>query len=174
MLCTLNLSRAVCQVYVRETGRKRGQGAVEGLVGTEHSLFLRGVPWSLPAGIRALGDFCKMVLPSVVRGENCQSPSSSLLPPEKQLALSKQVVLSCWDFESCLAKNKSIVENPQRWSASLTSRGGATHPRVRGAGLPALIISSSLGSGGVAWLFSATWAACWFPGTPERKTQILL
>lgn len=106
------------------------------------------------------------------RGE----PSNLLLPlpPEKQLALSKQVVLSGWDFKSFLAKNKPIVENPKRWSASLTSGGGATLPHVQGAGLPALIISSNLGSGGVAWLFSATWAACWFPGALERKTQILL
>ena len=78
------------------------------------------------------------------------------LSPEEKLALSKQVVLSCWDFKSFLAKNKSIVENPKRWSASLTSGGRAALPHVHGTGLPVLIISSNLRSGGVAWLFPAT------------------
>lgn len=137
------------------------------------TLFLRGVPQKLACWDQDSWGLLQNDIPFC--GQRGELSNLLLhLPPEKQLALSKQVVLSCWDFKSFLAKNKSIVENPKRWSASLTSGGRAPLPHVQGAGLPALIISSNRGSGGVAWLFSATWAACWFPRTLERKTQILL
>lgn len=68
-----------------------------------------------------------------------------------------------------LLKIHLLWKNPKRWSTSLTSGGRAALPHVHGAVLPALIISSNLRSGGVAWLFPATWAACWFPGALERE-----
>lgn len=47
--------------------------------------------------------------------------------------------MSDWDFKSFLAKNKPIVENPQRGSASLTSGGRAPLLHVSEAGLQLLL-----------------------------------
>ena len=167
-----NLYSIVHQVYLNKTGRK--QEAKSGWQAWKNRIFF--LSWMGPRKLTCWDqdswDFCRNSI--TLCGQRGQLSNLLQLPPEKWLAWSKQVVLNCRDFKSFLAKNKSIVENPKRWSASLTSGGGAPLPHVHGAGLAALIISSNLGSGGVAWLFSATWAACWFPRALERETQILL
>lgn len=162
--CVLKIYSMLHDKYISmKAGRKKGQRAVEGLVGRE-CYFSEGSPQKLACWDQDSWGLLQNDIPFCgQRGE--LSNLHLQLPPEKQLALSKQIVLSCWDFKSFRAKNKSIVENPKRWSASLTSGGRAPLPHVQGAGLPALIINSNLGSGG---------AACWFPETLERKTQILL
>lgn len=132
---------------------------VEGLMRTEHSSSFRGVPRDLPARVRTLG----WLLP------NWHYLLWSTLSWKGMCFKQKRLYWVAGILSLFLLKIHLLWKNPKRWSTSLTSGGRAALPHVHGAVLPALIISSNLRSGGVAWLFSATWAACWFPGALERE-----
>lgn len=128
---------------------EKGQWVVEGLTGAEHFLVFQRCPQKLTCWDQdswwLLQKWCDLLWPE----RTIFKPPPSTLSLE-EACFKQTVALSCWDFKSFLAKNKPIVENPKRWSASLTSGGRAPLPHVRGARLPALIISSNLRSGGVA------------------------
>ena len=158
-LSSFNLHSVVCQLHLNKTGRKKRHEWLKDSGEQNTPPLSEGSPETYLLGSGLLGDFCQSdiyLLWSTLSWKGACFKQRGLYRVAEILNLFSLKIHLLW-------------KNPERWSTSLTSGGRAVLPHVHGAALPTLIISSNLRSGGVAWLFSATWAACWFPGALERE-----